>query len=83
MEGSTIGDRHDETRSFVYSHKDEICIANIRLLERSAWFFAVLFTYMKSNLNTGLIEAARIDGAGEIRIFNRIVLPLMRPAMAI
>ena len=29
-----------------------------------------------------LIEAARIDGAGEWRIFTRIVLPLMRPAIA-
>jgi multiple sugar transport system permease protein len=29
-----------------------------------------------------LIEAARIDGAGEIRIFARIVLPLSGPALA-
>ena len=29
-----------------------------------------------------LIEAARIEGAGELRIFLRIVLPLIRPAMA-
>ena len=30
-----------------------------------------------------LIEAARMDGAGEIRIYNGIVLPLMVPAMAV
>ncbi|MBG6185285.1 multiple sugar transport system permease protein [Arthrobacter sp. CAN_A214] len=29
-----------------------------------------------------LIEAARIDGAGELRIFTRIVLPLCGPALA-
>jgi len=29
-----------------------------------------------------LIESARIDGAGELRIFTRIVLPLCRPALA-
>jgi multiple sugar transport system permease protein len=29
-----------------------------------------------------LIEAARIDGAGEFRIFWRVVLPLCRPALA-
>lgn len=29
-----------------------------------------------------LIEAARIDGAGELRIFFRIVLPLLRPVLA-
>lgn len=29
-----------------------------------------------------LIESARIDGAGEVRIFLRIILPLCRPALA-
>jgi multiple sugar transport system permease protein len=29
-----------------------------------------------------LIEAARVDGAGELRIFAQIVLPLCRPALA-
>jgi multiple sugar transport system permease protein len=29
-----------------------------------------------------LIEAARVDGAGELRIFARIVMPLCRPALA-
>jgi multiple sugar transport system permease protein len=29
-----------------------------------------------------LIEAARVDGAGEFRIFVRVVLPLCRPALA-
>ena len=29
-----------------------------------------------------LIEAARIDGVGELRIFFRIILPLTRPALA-
>ena len=30
-----------------------------------------------------LIEAARVDGAGEFRIFLRIVLPLCTPALAV
>ncbi len=30
----------------------------------------------------GLIEAARLDGCGEWRIYSRIVLPLMKPALA-
>ena len=30
-----------------------------------------------------LIEAARVDGAGELRIFLRLVLPLCRPALAV
>ena len=31
----------------------------------------------------GMIEAARIDGSGEFRTFNHIVLPLMKPAIAV
>ncbi|MDQ2741369.1 MAG: ABC transporter permease subunit, partial [Chloroflexota bacterium] len=29
-----------------------------------------------------LLDAARIDGAGELRIFHRIVLPLLTPGLA-
>ncbi len=35
-----------------------------------------------SSIPDELIEAARIDGAGEVRIFARIVLPLLGPALA-
>jgi multiple sugar transport system permease protein len=38
--------------------------------------------YMTSVLSTELIDAARIDGAGEYRIFNIIILPIMIPALA-
>ncbi len=33
-------------------------------------------------MQISLIEAARIDGAGEFMIFNRIILPIMAPAIA-
>lgn len=39
--------------------------------------------YMESSLPLSLIEAARIDGSGEFRTFNHIVLPLMKPAIAV
>lgn len=45
--------------------------------------FFYLKQYMDSVLSMSLIEAARIDGAGEFRIFNTIVLPLMKPALAV
>jgi len=38
--------------------------------------------YMKSVLSFELIDAARIDGAGEYRIFNTIILPVAIPALA-
>ena len=34
-------------------------------------------------LPSELIEAARVDGAGEWRIFSRIMLPLARPLVAV
>jgi ABC-type glycerol-3-phosphate transport system permease component len=36
-----------------------------------------------STLPEGLVEAARLDGAGELLIFRRIVLPLMKPAIVV
>lgn len=41
--------------------------------------------FMRQNMlsvPTELLEAARIDGAGEARIFVQVVLPIMRPALA-
>ena len=38
--------------------------------------------YVQSLLSKSLLEAARIDGAGELHIFHRIVLPIMAPGIA-
>ena len=38
--------------------------------------------YMVPSLNLDIVASARIDGAGEFRTFNSIVLPIMKPAMA-
>lgn len=46
--------------------------------------FTVFFMrqYLVSTMHPALIEAARIDGAGEISIFHKIILPIMLPAIA-
>lgn len=36
-----------------------------------------------STIPTPLLEAARIDGAGEIKVFFRVVLPQVKPLMAV
>ena len=41
----------------------------------------LLHNFMKE-IPAELIEAARVDGAGHVRIFTRIMLPLMAPAIA-
>ncbi len=38
--------------------------------------------YLQANLQISLVEAARIDGAGEFYTFNRIIVPIMVPALA-
>ena len=37
--------------------------------------------FTESTISPSLVEAARIDGASEIGIFFRVVLPLLRPAL--
>jgi alpha-glucoside transport system permease protein len=41
----------------------------------------LLHNFMKE-VPAELVEAARVDGAGHVRIFTRIMLPLMTPAIA-
>jgi len=38
--------------------------------------------YMMSVLSMELVDAARIDGAGEYRIYNSIIIPIITPALA-
>ena len=38
--------------------------------------------YMESTLSIEMIEAARIDGSREFNTFNKIILPIMKPAVA-
>ncbi|MBR5637476.1 MAG: carbohydrate ABC transporter permease [Pseudobutyrivibrio sp.] len=45
--------------------------------------FFYMKQYMDSTLPLSLVEAARIDGSGEFRTFNQIVVPLMKPAIAV
>ncbi len=44
-------------------------------------FFVFLMVQFMRNLPAELDEAARIDGAGHVRIFTAIMLPLMKPAL--
>ncbi len=38
--------------------------------------------YLMASLSLDIVDSARIDGSGEFRTFNQIVLPIMKPAMA-
>lgn len=48
----------------------------------NAFYVIMMRSFFTSNIPDALVEAARIDGAGEYRILARIVLPLSKPMMA-
>ena len=45
--------------------------------------FFYMKQYMESVLPMEIVEAARVDGSNEFRTFNTIILPMMKPAMAV
>mgnify|MGYP000609260426 CR=1 FL=1 len=51
------------------------CIAN------SSTIFFIL-QYLQSSMSEELLDSARIDGAGEVKIFHSFILPLSKPALS-
>lgn len=45
--------------------------------------FFYMKQYMASVLPMEIVDAARVDGSGEFFTFNRIVLPMVKPALAV
>ena len=45
--------------------------------------FYYIYQFMKINVSKTYIEAARIDGAGEMVIFHKIIFPLLKHAIAV
>lgn len=42
-----------------------------------------MLQYMRSSFPLDIVEAARIDGSGEVRTFLQIALPILKPAFAV
>lgn len=45
--------------------------------------FFFMIQYMRSTLPMEIVESARVDGANEFLTFNHIVLPILKPAVAV
>lgn len=45
--------------------------------------FFYMKQYMESVLPMEIVEAARVDGSNEFRTFNTIILPMLKPALAV
>jgi multiple sugar transport system permease protein len=54
------------------------------ILPAAASAFAVFFLkqFIDSSIPNEILESARIDGSGEFLIYNRIILPMLLPALA-
>lgn len=48
----------------------------------NAWYILVTKAFFQS-LPNEIVESARIDGAGEFRIFGQLILPLSKPILAV
>ena len=45
--------------------------------------FYFMYSYLQSSLPLSLVAAGRIDGSGQFPTFNRIVIPVIKPAIAV
>lgn len=66
----------------IFHIKNTIWALIIPSLLMNAFYIIMMRSFFVSNIPDSLIEASRIDGAGEFRILFRIVLPLSKPMLA-
>lgn len=65
-----------------YYHLGNTFFALILPMAMNAWYTIIMRTFFQTTIPNSVIESAKIDGAGEFRIFTTIVLPLAKPAIA-
>ena len=66
----------------VFHLKNSILALILPTLLLNGFHVMLLRTNFQTNIHPALIEAARIDGAGEVRTYFGIVMPLSRPIFA-
>ena len=68
--------------AFQYHLTNKLWLLIVPSVAAPATYF-YMHQYLEATLPLEMVEAARIDGSNEFRIFNEIVLPIMKPAMAV
>ena len=63
-------------------HIDDTIMALILPYLMTPLYVLIMRTFFMTTIPDGIIEAARIDGAGELQTFVWIVLPLAKPVLA-
>jgi putative aldouronate transport system permease protein len=62
--------------------KDTLAGMIVPYLLMNAFFVIIMRTYFTTNIPGEVLEAAKIDGANEVQILTRIVIPLSKPIIA-
>ena len=68
--------------AYKYGLTNKLWVLIIPSVAAPATYF-YMHQYLEATLPLEMVEAARIDGSNEFRIFNEIVLPIMKPAIAV
>jgi putative aldouronate transport system permease protein len=63
-------------------HLKNNLLALILPIAVSSFYIIVLRTFFTTTIPDSIIESAKIDGAGQLKIFFEIVLPISLPALA-
>lgn len=66
----------------IFHIKNTVWALIIPGLLMNAFYVIMMRSYFTANIPDALIEAARIDGAGEFRILLQVAVPLSKPMMA-
>lgn len=66
----------------VFHIKNTIAALIIPSLMVNAFFVIIARSFFSSSIPSEVVEAARIDGSGEVGIFFKVVLPMALPIMA-
>lgn len=68
--------------AYKYNLTNKLWVLIIPSIAAPATYF-YMHQYLEATLPLEMVEAARIDGSNEFRIFNEVVLPIMKPAIAV
>jgi putative aldouronate transport system permease protein len=62
--------------------KDSLAGMIVPYLLMNAFFVIIMRTYFSTNIPGEVLEAAKIDGASEVQVLTKIVIPLSKPIIA-
>ncbi len=66
----------------VFNIKNTLWALIVPNLMMGAFYVIMMRTYFTTNIPEAVLEAARIDGAGELKMLIQIVLPMSKPIIA-